>query len=240
MRIMKTVFHASASRGHANHGWLDTYHTFSFSSYYNPERMHFGMLRVLNDDVVAGGMGFGTHPHDNMEIISIPLSGDLEHKDSMGNTQVIRENDVQIMTAGTGVFHSEKNKNHDKPVNFLQIWIYPNKRDVVPGYGQKNFSPEELSKDFTVVVSPEYDQDGLNIQQDAWLSLAKLKKGDKVKYSVKREGNGVYFFLIDGQLKVEGNELQRRDGIGVWETDAIELESISDDARVLVIDVPMK
>ena len=236
---MKTVLHKADTRGHANHGWLDTNHTFSFASYYNPERMHFGALRVLNDDFVSGGMGFGKHPHDNMEIISIPLEGDLEHKDSMGNTTTIRQNDVQIMSAGTGVHHSEYNKNKDQKVNFLQLWIFPKVRDISPRYDQKTFLPEARVNNFQQIVSPEENGDGVMINQDAWLHLGSLRVGHQSEYEIKKKGNGVYVFVIDGKIKVEDQELHRRDGFGISETAQFSIEAIAD-AEILLIEVPMK
>ncbi|MEQ9591968.1 MAG: pirin family protein [Cyclobacteriaceae bacterium] len=235
---MKTVLHRADTRGHANHGWLDTNHTFSFASYYNPERMHFGALRVLNDDFVSGGMGFGKHPHDNMEIISIPLQGDLEHKDSMGNTTTIRQNDVQIMSAGTGVQHSEYNKNKDQKVNFLQLWIFPKVKDISPRYDQKTFLPEGRVNSLQQIVSPDKDGAGVMINQDAWLHLGKFTSGHKSEYGINQKGNGVYVFVIDGKIKVEDQELSRRDGLGISDTPKISIEAISD-AEVLLIEVPM-
>ena len=233
---MKTILHKAHSRGHANHGWLDTHHTFSFANYYNPERMHFGVLRVLNDDVVAAGRGFGTHPHDNMEIISIPLEGDLEHKDSMNNKAVIKQGDVQVMSAGTGVFHSEYNKNTDQEVRFLQIWLFPNERDVEPRYDQ--ISIQDDTNALTQILSPDPNDDGVWIHQNAWFHTGKLEQGASVKYDVKSEGNGVYVFVIDGDVTVSGQSLNKRDGYGVWDTDAINITADSN-ARVLIMDVPM-
>ena len=175
---MKKALHPAGSRGHANHGWLESYHSFSFANYYNPERMQFGTLRVLNDDRVAPGMGFGTHPHRNMEIISIPLSGDLEHKDSMGNTTVIREGDVQVMSAGTGVNHSEYNKNKDREVAFLQIWVLPNKVNVAPRYDQISLNPSDLRDNWHAVLGPEGGDGDLWIYQDAWFHMGDFKGGD--------------------------------------------------------------
>ena len=175
--MARTVLHPANTRGHANHGWLNSYHTFSFAGYNNPERMHFGALRVLNDDTVAGGMGFGKHPHDNMEIISIPLSGDLEHQDSMGNKTVIRQSDVQVMSAGTGVAHSEKNHNQQQEVKFLQIWVFPNQRDIKPRYGQQTFAPEARHNQLQQVVSPAGDGTNPYIQQDAWFHLGNFDQG---------------------------------------------------------------
>ena len=235
---MKTILHKSETRGHANHGWLDTYHTFSFANYYDAERMHFGAIRVLNDDTVAPGMGFGKHPHDNMEIISIPLSGDLEHQDSMGNVAVIREGDVQVMSAGTGVHHSEKNKNKDKEVKFLQIWVLPKKDNVEPRYDQ--ISIKELAKEneFYQILSPNKDDDGVWIHQDAWFSMGHFTKDWKGAYSLQNTNNGVYIFVLEGAVQIAGNILERRDGLGVWETDKIEIET-QPNTQLLLMEVPM-
>jgi quercetin 2,3-dioxygenase len=235
---MNTVLHKAESRGHANHGWLDTNHTFSFAHYYDPERMNFGVLRVLNDDVVSGGMGFGKHPHDNMEIISIPLSGDLEHKDSMGNTTVIKQNDVQIMSAGTGVYHSEYNKNPDQKVNFLQIWVFPKQRNIQPRYDQRTFKPEDRINKLQNVVSPVQGDEGVRINQDAWFHLGTLKAGFKTDYAIKQKGNGVYVFVIDGNITINDQKLNKRDGFGVWNTDKISI-AVDNDAEILVMEVPM-
>lgn len=235
---MNSTVHKAATRGHANHGWLDTHHTFSFAHYYNPERVQFGALRVLNDDVVDGGMGFGTHPHDNMEIISIPLSGDLEHKDSMGNTAVIRQNDVQIMSAGTGIRHSEYNKNRDKKVNFLQIWVLPKERNITPRYEQKTFNPEDRVNKLQEVVSPEHGTEGVWINQQAWFHLGNLKKGFATSYQIKQKGNGLYAFVIQGDVTINDQKLNRRDGFAVWNTDTVSITADSD-AEVLLMEVPM-
>jgi redox-sensitive bicupin YhaK (pirin superfamily) len=236
--MSKLVIHRSNTRGHANHGWLDSYHTFSFAQYYNPERMHFGVLRVLNDDVVDGGMGFGTHPHDNMEIISIPLQGDLMHKDSMGNTQVISEGDVQILSAGSGITHSEYNKNQNKKVNFLQIWIYPNKKNVTPRYDQLSFKKEDRKNKLQQVISPNNEDEGIWIHQDAWFHLGNFDNGVSTEYQLKKKGNGVYIFLLEGSIEVEDNVLEKRDGIGIWETDDIKINATSN-SEFLIMEVPM-
>lgn len=235
---MKTVVHKANTRGRANHGWLDSHHTFSFAHYYDPSRMNFGALRVLNDDIVEGGKGFGTHPHDNMEIISIPLKGDLEHKDSMGNAVAIRQNDVQIMSAGTGVYHSEYNKNGDRDVNFLQIWVFPKKRNIEPRYDQKTFEPEGRVNKLQNVVSPSKTDDGVWINQDAWFYLGNLKSGFKTEYQVKQATNGVYAFGIKGDVTINGTKLNTRDGLGIWETEKLDIVADSD-AEVLLMDVPM-
>ena len=236
---MKTALHKSDSRGHANHGWLDTNHTFSFANYYNEERMHFGALRVLNDDFVEGGMGFGKHPHDNMEIISIPLSGDLEHKDSMGNTTVIKQNDVQIMSAGTGVQHSEYNKNEGQKVNFLQLWIFPKVRDIAPRYDQKTFDPAERINKLQQIVSPVETDSGVTINQDAWLHLGNFENGFSTNYTIKNKGNGVYVFVLSGDVTINDQKLNKRDGFGIWEVDEF-LISANPNAEILLIEVPMK
>ncbi len=237
-RTMKSVLHKANTRGHVNHGWLDSNHTFSFANYYNPQRMNFGVLRVLNDDRVMAGRGFGTHPHDNMEIISIPLDGDLEHKDSMGNVAVIKKGDVQVMSAGTGIFHSEYNKNSDKEVKFLQIWLFPNKRDVNPRYDQISLNNEETNDRLMQILSPNQDDEGVWIHQNAWFHMGNLSKGKSVEYKIKDSRNGVYAFIIDGDVSIEGQELNRRDGYGVWDTDKINIDAISN-ARVLLMEVPM-
>lgn len=237
---MKSVLHKAATRGHANHGWLDTHHTFSFANYYNPERMHFGVLRVLNDDRVASGRGFGTHPHDNMEIISIPLRGDLEHKDSMGNVAVIREGDVQVMSAGTGVYHSEYNKNPDAPVEFLQIWMFPNQRNVTPRYDQITIpAAQDARNEWIQILSPHADDDGVWVHQNAWFHIANLDAGASLDYALKMTQNGAYAFIIDGSVRIGDQDLAARDGFGVWDTDHLSVTAHTD-ARILLMDVPMQ
>lgn len=235
---MKTVLHTSASRGHANHGWLDTHHTFSFADYYDPERIQFGMLRVLNDDRVAAGRGFGTHPHDNMEIISIPLFGDLEHKDSMGNHGVITTGEIQVMSAGIGITHSEFNKNRDKEVRFLQIWVFPNKRNVTPRYDQISLATIEKPDEFYQILSPNPNDQGVWIHQQAWFHLGDLSEGWQGKYELKDKSNGVYFFVIEGDVTIEGQKLERRDGFGVSEKESVDITSNSI-SKVLIMEVPM-
>lgn len=239
-KIMEnTVLHQANTRGHANHGWLDSHHTFSFANYYNPERIHFGALRVLNDDMVEGGRGFGTHPHDNMEIISIPLEGDLQHKDSMGNTAVIRHGDIQVMSAGTGIFHSEFNKNTDQAVKFLQIWMFPNKRNVSPRYDQITLDVKDRHNNFQQILSPSQDDEGVWVHQNAWFSLGRFDKDFSTQYTVKSKENGVYAFVIKGDVSINGQTLGTRDGFGVWNVDKLDFKSLSDDAEVLLMDVPM-
>ena len=237
---MKTVFHQSETRGHADQGWLDTYHTFSFANYYDSERVHFGTLRVLNDDLIEAGKGFGMHPHDNMEIITIPLAGDLEHKDNMGNQAVIKEGDVQVMSAGTGVFHSEFNPNSDKDVNLLQIWVFPNKKNVQPRYDQISIRDVAKENEFYQILSPDPEAQGVWIHQNAWFSLGHFELGISAKYTLHdTNDNGIYAFIIDGEVNINGQLLKKRDGLGI--SDIRELELISKtDSSVLLMEVPMK
>lgn len=235
---MKTIVHTAASRGFANHGWLKSAHTFSFAGYYDPERVHFGALRVLNDDYVEGGNGFGRHPHDNMEIISIPLSGSLAHQDSMGNAGTISENEIQVMSAGTGVQHSEFNASETEAVKFLQIWLFPNKQNVTPRYDQIKINPSDRINKFHQIISPSADDEGTWIHQDAWFHLADLDAGTELTYNVKQEGNGVYIFVLDGDATIAGESLYTRDAVGVTETDDV-LFQAHKTTRVLVIEVPM-
>ena len=234
-----SVLHKAATRGHANHGWLDSNHTFSFANYHNPERMHFGVLRVLNDDMVAEGRGFGKHPHDNMEIISIPLEGDLQHEDSMGNKAIIRKGDIQVMSAGTGIYHSEFNKNKDRLTKFLQIWVYPNKRNVTPRYDQITLDKTKSQNQFQQILSPNPEDEGVWIHQDAWFSMGHFDKDVQTKYQIKKAGNGVYVFVIKGSVTVEGQELESRDGFGIWDVAEINLKVTSADTEILLMDLSM-
>ena len=235
---MKTILHKAGTRGHANHGWLNSYHTFSFAGYYEPSRIHFGALRVLNDDTVSAGMGFGTHPHDNMEIISIPLSGDLKHKDSMGNETVIKQGDVQVMSAGTGISHSEMNANRDKEVKFLQIWVFPDKKNVQPRYGQITLDESKMKNNLLQVVSPDEHGEGVWIHQDAWFSMGNLEKGFSTEYKLKNSKNGVYVFVLEGDVTINNEVLNKRDGLGITETDVIPIAA-NTDAKILLMEVPM-
>ena len=235
---MKTILHKASSRGHAQHGWLDSYHSFSFADYHHPDRMNFGALRVLNDDCVAPGNGFGTHPHSNMEIISIPLAGDLEHKDSMGNVAIIREGDVQALSAGTGIHHSEYNKNKDQEVRFLQIWIFPKLKQVAPRYDQVSLTSIEKKNQFYQILSPNPADQGVWIHQDAWFHLGKFQKGTGDTYRLKQVGNGVYAFVLEGSIVLGGQVLDKRDGFGLWDADSFEMTAITD-SKVLLMEVPM-
>jgi len=235
---MKSIFHKASERGHADHGWLNAHHSFSFASWQDPAKIHFGLLRVLNDDIVAPGMGFGMHPHDNMEIVTIPLSGTLEHKDSMGNIGVIKPNEIQAMSAGSGLMHSEYNHSKTEPINLLQIWVFPKVRNIEPRYDQRIFSTEEKEGKFKTIVAPIKADDIMWINQDAYFSLGKFKAGTTVDYAIQNKGNGAYIFMIEGNASIEGKILGKRDAIGIWETEKISM-NITSDAEILVIDVPM-
>jgi redox-sensitive bicupin YhaK (pirin superfamily) len=233
---MITILHPADTRGHANHGWLNAKHSFSFASWYNPERVHFGMLRVLNDDIVAGGMGFGKHPHDNMEIITIPLAGSIQHEDSMGFSEVIHAGEVQVMSAGTGVYHSEYNPSPDQELNLFQIWIFPKYKQVEPRYAQSKYELKEGT--FTGLVGPEESGISTWIHQDAWLSMGSFKAGSSLTYNFKKQGNGIYLMLVEGKINIGEHILNQRDAIGIYQTNQIEL-NIHETAKILVIEVPM-
>lgn len=235
---MNTVLHKASTRGHARHGWLDSYHTFSFANYYNPDRIQFGVLRVINDDTVDAGQGFGTHPHENMEIISIPLEGELEHKDSMGNVARIKAGDIQVMSAGTGVYHSEYNKNHDKTVQFLQIWVIPNQQQVEPRYDQISIADISKENQFNQILSPNANDQGVWIHQDAWFNLGQFTLATDCQYQLHSKDNGVYAFVIEGNAVIENQELQKRDGFGVWGADTISIKA-DKNSKILLMEVPM-
>lgn len=230
------VIHKAESRGAADHGWLKANHTFSFANYYDPSRVHFGVLRVLNDDWVAPTMGFGMHPHDNMEIITIPLEGALRHRDSMGNEGVIEKNEVQVMSAGTGVYHSEHNASSEHPVSLLQIWVMPNAKNVEPRYMQKRFDAADRQNLWQTIVSP--DKSGLWVHQDTWFSLGDFSKENTTTYNLNKASNGVYLFVIDGSIEVGGKTLSKRDGIGINNVNEVTIKAISD-AQVLLMELPM-
>jgi len=234
-----TVLHKAATRGHADHGWLNAYHSFSFASWYNPDRIQFGILRVLNDDTVAAGMGFGKHPHDNMEIITIPLEGDLAHKDSMGNAETIKCGDIQVMSAGTGIQHSEFNPNQDKQTKLLQIWVFPKVRNVEPRYQQITLNPEDRKNKLQQILSPNPEDEGVWIHQDAWFHLGTFDKEVTATYQLKKEGNGLYVFVLKGNIIVDGQELETRDGFGIWDFNSLEIE-VTSDAEILLMEIPMQ
>ena len=235
---MKKIFHPASSRGAADHGWLKAKHSFSFANYYDSERVQFGALRVLNDDIIAPGMGFGTHPHDNMEIITIPLEGALEHKDSMDNIGVIETDEIQVMSAGSGVYHSEYNKNKNQSVSLLQIWVFPNKKNVTPRYDQKNIKDLKKVNSFYPIVTPNRNGPGMWIHQDAWFHLGEFDKETRIDYNIKKKGNGVYAFLIEGSVQIDGESLEKRDALGIWDTEKFELLA-NQYSRVLLIEVPL-
>jgi hypothetical protein len=234
-----TVLHKANTRGHADHGWLNAYHSFSFASWYNPERVQFGVLRVLNDDTIAGGMGFGTHPHDNMEIITIPLEGDLAHKDSMGNAETIKTGDVQVMSAGTGIRHSEFNPNADQQTKLFQIWLFPRTKNVEPRYQQITLDTTEQKNNFAQIVSPNPEDAGVWIHQDAWFHLSDFDAGFSKNYELKKEGNGLYVFVISGTVSVDGQELETRDGLGIWNFQHLEFVATTD-TKFLLMEIPME
>lgn len=235
---MKTVLHKAESRGSFDYGWLKTNYSFSFSSWQNPEKVHFGVLRVLNDDTIAAGMGFGTHSHDNMEIITIPTSGQLEHKDSMGNHGIISKGEVQVMSAGSGIQHSEYNNNKEFPVSLFQIWLFSNKKNVAPRYDQRSFDFDSLKNEFCTIVSPMGEKTGLNIHQDAWFSLGKLDKDFSYNYKLKNKNNGVYLFLIEGNITLNKLLLKRRDAVEITESESFEIISNSN-SELLLLEIPL-
>ncbi len=235
---MKTEFYPSNERGYVNHGWLEARHTFSFASWYNPNRMHFGVLRVLNDDRIAGGMGFGTHPHDNMEIITIPLSGALTHQDSMGNKETITTGEIQVMSAGTGIQHSEFNANEKEELRLFQIWLFPKKRNVTPRYDQQRIPTLDRANELIQVLSPSAEDEGVWIHQDAWFFMGRYTEKQMVEYKVKKAGNGVFLKVIEGEATVNGQPLNKRDALGVTDTDGFTIE-VNPGTELLVMDVPM-
>ncbi len=235
---METILYPEKERGHANHGWLNAKHSFSFANWYNPDKINFGALRVLNDDIVAPKMGFGTHPHDNMEIITIPLRGKLEHKDSMGHTSIITTGEIQVMSAGTGILHSEFNASQREEINLFQIWIFPNKRNVTPRYDQIDIDYAKAENNFLQLISPNADDEGSWIHQDAWISINKPSKGNDIIYPIKKDGNGVYIMVINGTITVDGNKLSNRDAIGVYNTKDVSI-FVNEDSEILFLDVPM-
>jgi quercetin 2,3-dioxygenase len=236
---MKTIVHHADSRGYANHGWLETYHTFSFADYFNQERIHFGALRVLNDDWVEGGKGFGRHPHDNMEIVTIMLEGELKHSDSMGHTQVLHENEVQAMSAGTGIFHSEVNNSPDKPLRLLQIWVFPEEQNIQPRYEQKVFDPQLRKNNWQLLAGPNPRNEEMDIRQQAWFSRIDLASGKETTYNFHNTENGIYLFVINGTIKYNAeHQLKRRDGSGIWDVDSVMIYA-EENSELLVIEVPM-
>ncbi len=235
---MKTKLHKADTRGYFDHGWLETRHTFSFANYYDPERTHFGKLRVLNDDSVAPGEGFGTHPHENMEIVSIPLKGALAHKDSGGHEEVIKPGEVQVMSAGTGIYHSEYNASDTEATHFLQIWVFPDKQGHEPRYDQKSFDLKDRHNKLQFIVSPERNNGSLWLNQNAWFSMIDLDQGKKVQYDLHNTHNGVYLFVLVGSVTVSETKLDTRDGLAIWETEKV-LLTADTDSQILIIEIPM-
>jgi quercetin 2,3-dioxygenase len=238
---MKTELHPANERGHASLHWLDTFHSFSFATYFNPAREQFGCLRVLNDDTITGGSGFDLHPHNNMEIITIMLEGSLEHRDSMGNTQVIAQGEVQVMSAGTGIYHAEYNHSETEDAKLFQIWIFPREKGLKPRYDQKFFEEQKIKNKLVTLVTPDINQqdDSLWIHQDAYISMVNLEKDKSFEYKIRIQGNGVFTMVIEGNIKVNENSLNRRDAIAVTETDTVNFESVTD-SNLLIIEVPMR
>jgi redox-sensitive bicupin YhaK (pirin superfamily) len=236
--MKNSVLHKVNTRGNANHGWLNAYHSFSFASWYNPERIQFGVLRVLNDDTIAGGMGFGTHPHDNMEIITIPLEGDLAHKDSMGNESVIKTGDIQVMSAGTGIQHSEFNPNATEQTKLFQIWLFPKTRNVTPRYQQITLDPSEQKNNFAQILSPNANDAGVWIHQDAWFYLSDFDSGFSKSLTLNKEGNGFYIITIEGEIEVNDTTLEKRDAIGIWETNELVIKATTQ-SKFLIMEIPM-
>ncbi len=235
---MKKVIHKAEDRGYADHGWLKAHHSFSFAAYHDMSKVHFGELRVLNDDSIAPGMGFGKHPHDNMEIVTIPLSGAIKHADSMGNEGIIKAGDVQIMSAGKGILHSEFNASASEFLNLFQIWVFPKLRNIEPRYDQKTFSPEDRKGKFQVLVAPDKTEGSMWVNQDVWFNLGDFTAGQEIEYTPKLKGNGIYLMVVTGEVEVAGETLKKRDAIGLWELDKADIK-VNSDAELLIIDVPM-
>jgi redox-sensitive bicupin YhaK (pirin superfamily) len=235
---MKTVFHPSSERGNVNHGWLNAHHSFSFASWHDPSKVHFGALRVLNDDEIAAGMGFGMHRHDNMEIVTIPLSGGVAHKDSMGNSGIINTGEVQIMSAGSGIFHSEQNASKTEALNLFQIWVFPKEEDINPRYEQKPFDLGAKHNSLVTLVSPTREDDSLWINQDAWFSLGTFDAGTEFEYKIRQKGNGAYCMLVEGEAEIAGQRLEKRDALGISDTDSFSV-NLKTPSKLLVIEIPM-
>ena len=236
--MINYILHEANTRGHANHGWLNAFHSFSFANWRNPDRDNFGVLRVLNDDTVAAGMGFGTHGHDNMEIITIPLEGDLAHKDSMGNAETIRTGDIQVMSAGTGIKHSEFNPNENLQTKLLQIWLFPKQRNVLPRYQQISLNPLDSKNKLQQILSPNPDDEGVWIHQDAWFHLGDFDSEVSTTYIRKKAGNGLYIFIISGSINVDNQTLNEKDGLGITDFETIDINAITN-SKFLLMEIPM-
>ncbi len=236
---MESIFHSASQRGFANHGWLRATHSFSFANYYDNEKVHFGLLRVLNDDIIAPSRGFDLHPHQDMEIITIPLSGDLLHGDNMGNKEVITTGEVQVMSAGSGIWHSEHNASDKEELNLFQIWIFTDQKGHKPRYDQKKFSTEDTADKWQLLVGPKGKTDQLWIHQNAYISVIQSVSEENFQYQLKSQGNGVYFMLIEGYAKISEHSLARRDAVGLWSIiDPLNVH-LKKDSKLLAIEVPM-
>ena len=235
---MQMTIHRAGDRGAANHGWLNAKHSFSFAGYHNPDKVHFGALRVLNDDIIAGGGGFPTHPHDNMEIVTIPLKGALQHKDSTGGQGIIQAGDVQIMSAGTGVQHSEFNASATDAVNLFQCWLFPKERNITPRYDQRSFDVDDRINKWQTVVSPIETDNALWINQDARFLLSKVTAGSILDYKNAFEGNGVYLMVINGTVTIGEQSFSNRDAVGIYEANSFSITADTD-AELMAIEVPM-
>ena len=235
---MQKIHHPADSRGYADRGWLQSHHTFSFANYHDPERMNFGTLRVINDDYIEAGMGFGTHPHSNMEIITVPIIGELRHKDSLGNEFIIREGEIQTMSAGYGIAHSEYSNLEIGKTNLLQIWVLPKKIDITPKYAQKKFDESQRKNKFQLIVSPDGQSGSVDINQDAYFSLVDLEKEKALAYKKYLPANGIYLFVIEGQVSVAGQVINPRDGLGLMNSSDINLLAQTD-SKILLMEVPL-
>ncbi len=235
---MEYEIHRKETRGSADHGWLKVNHSFSFAEYYNPERMGFGLLRVFNDDIIEAETGFGKHPHRDMEIITIPLTGELSHEDSTGGKGVIHHGEIQVMSAGTGVVHSEFNHHKEFSTNVLQTWIYPREKNLKPRYDQKNFSKQGRKNTFQLVVSPDGMRDSLWINQDAYYSLADLDKNKELSYELNKSGNGAYLFVISGSITINDEKLNSRDAIAMKSFNDFKIKA-NEDSEIILIEVPL-
>jgi redox-sensitive bicupin YhaK (pirin superfamily) len=236
---MKKILYKASTRRHKYNGWLDTYNTFSFADYFDPERINFGALRVVNDDTIKGGEGFGSHLHNNMEIVSIPLYGTLELKNNLGYTSVISPGDIQVLSAGSGVVHSVYNADNEKPVSFFQIWVLPKEKNIEPKYEQKSFDFINSCNELVHLIAPNRENGCLYLNQDAWFSIGTFTKGNSFDYKLRKKGNGLYAMVVEGEFELLGEILQHRDGIGVFETDNVQIKSLSETGRILLIDITM-
>ncbi len=236
---MNTIFHKASQRGFANHGWLKAAHSFSFANYYDSQKIHFGKLRVLNDDLIAPSQGFGLHSHQDMEIITIPLSGAVRHTDNLGNEEIIASGEVQVMSAGTGIFHSEFNASGSEELSLLQIWIFTNKRGHKPRYDQKKFEEDQRIGKWQLLVSPDGQKNTLSINQNAYITITEAKVPGEIVYKLNEPRNGIYFMLIEGEAEIGGQKLEKRDAAGFWNTEEFVDVKFGQHSKLLAIEVPM-